>query len=105
LLQDVDQKMLEVGEIKSGQAMNMPSNAAFVYNIPYYAERDLRDLQNQAAHRLTQGLTLTPEEKSLMQGQFSRIPYGKYDVTVKYILPGGTEPTSTKTMTIYNPVR
>lgn len=105
LLQDVDQKMLEVGEIRSGQAMNMPSNAAFVYNIPYYAERDLRDLQNQAAYRLTQGLTLTPEEKSLMQGQFSRIPYGKYDVTVKYILPGSIEPISTKTMTIYNPVK
>lgn len=105
LRQDVETKTLGENEITTGQAVNMPSNAAFIYNIPYYAERDFRDLQNQAVNRLTLGISLSNDEKSLINGQFSRITYGSYDVTVKYILPGATEPTSTKKITIYNPIK
>ncbi len=78
--------------------------AAFIYNLSHYYQKDMSNLQNQVATYYADSGNVSERIQNLLTSSFPRILGGPYKVKVNYVLPGTNEITSTKTITITNPV-
>jgi hypothetical protein len=94
---------LKDGEISNYLAEGTPTEGAFIYNLPYFIDKDLYHLQNKASNKYADVSPLPAGVAALLEGTFPVIKAGVYRVKVKYVLPGQNEPSSETEIGINNP--
>ncbi len=69
----------------------------YMYNLPRVYKEDFIDLRDQAYRDLTSGkITIQHPIMKLAQADYFFMRYGKYEVKLQYILPGGIKGSSSK---------
>ncbi|WP_291911035.1 hypothetical protein [Chitinophaga sp. CB10] len=79
--------------------------STFVYNLPHYMERDNYQLISKIVNNIyARGADYPAKVKSMILQPFKAIRKGSYRFKVSYVLPGTNVVTSTRIITIENPV-
>lgn len=84
--------------IRSGNFPALPAELEVNYHLPYVMYRDYADYWNQVlifADRTPE--LMTPEMETFVDWDWRNPQSGVYNVTLRYFLPGNTEPNSTAT--------
>ncbi len=97
---------MELGEtdIQSGQYITPSLSAAFIYNLSNYYQRDMSQIQNKVANYYADSGGVNTRLQLLLTTPFPVIIKGRYEVKVKYVLPGKNITSSEQVITIVNPV-
>ncbi|WP_266202843.1 hypothetical protein [Pontibacter kalidii] len=88
----------------SNQSGAIGDLAVFVYNLPYYIERDYHELQWKVANTYAGGgaHSIPGTMLPIIQTTFSPVTRGNYVIKASYTLPGTNKVTSTKLIVIKN---
>lgn len=100
IAQSPDDKTLSTEEATRGQATPFVSQANLIYDLPREFEQDFRRFQDQVAGLLARGYKVPNRISDMLSSRFPSIPYGKYDITLRHILPGINRVSAEKTITI-----
>ncbi|MBV8252390.1 MAG: hypothetical protein JO154_07255 [Chitinophaga sp.] len=79
--------------------------STFVFNLPYYFERDNFNIANKMVNNMYgMGLNYTAQQQSIITHNWVPVRKGDYKFRIKYVLPGINMSTSSRIITIQNPI-
>lgn len=95
-----EEKILEQGEILSGNASFTASNFGITYHVPYIMNQDDMDYKQQAIRYFYLAENMPEAILNFYENLFPRPEPGAYRVKMEYRLPGKAEANSVKTFTL-----
>jgi hypothetical protein len=102
--QNPNDKVLEEAELNGSANANITDAAAFIYNLPFYMEKDYIEIQGQAANAYINSSAKSDRITKLLSTSFPAISKGNYKFDVKYVLPGANSASTTKEVNIINSI-
>lgn len=97
-------RMLTEADLSGPDAYGTPDVAAFVYNTAHFIDQDFYNIRTKLATALARGVAMNEQGTRMLSGMFPGIKQGDYPLSVKYVLPGLNQVTSTKRIVINNPI-
>lgn len=85
---------LTTTDIASGVANANASRAAYTFDLPYYMEKDFKEIQAQVVNRYIQQTTVSERVHQIMFSSYPSVRPGQFRYTLKYVLPGIDKTTS-----------
>ncbi|HNH58898.1 MAG TPA: hypothetical protein PLS80_02650, partial [Cyclobacteriaceae bacterium] len=79
---------LNTSDIASGSASVNASRAAYVWDLPYYMEKDFLEIQNEVVNKYIYQNTVSSRVQQIMFSQYPPVRPGKFSYKLKYVLPG-----------------
>jgi hypothetical protein len=96
-----DKYSLSSDDIDNGFAQTKPGRVFIGYYLSYYVFQDYYELRNQAANLYISGKPVSTEVKNLFEWPgYVDLTSGDYPLTLKYVLPGTGQVTSTVPLSI-----
>ncbi len=96
---------LTESHILSGQFTSSSLSADFIYNLSNYYQQDMSQLQNKVANYYVNTGNVSSRINLLLTTPFPVILKGKYEIMIKYIIPGKNITTSENKVIIINSVQ
>ena len=88
IFQEPSNLILTSSDIGAGSAFANASRAAYTYDLPYYMERDFKDIQAQVVNRYIHSTTVTEGIHQIMFNSYPPVRPGAYKYKLRYVLPG-----------------
>ncbi|MFN3403212.1 MAG: hypothetical protein ACK40G_03895 [Cytophagaceae bacterium] len=102
IFQRPSDKILTDAEVNSGFVSKISGNASIVYDLPFYMYRDYLDVQQKCAALVVHSTNQPQNVWDMILKPYPGIIAGKYEVEVKYILPGINKVSSVHKITLVN---
>ncbi len=86
--------ILNATDVSGGTAFVNASRAAYTFDLPYYMEKDFKEIQAQVVNRYIQMSTVSDRVQQIMFNSFPAVRPGQFRYKLKYVLPGINKTTS-----------
>lgn len=86
--------LLSPTDIAGGTATVSASRAAYTFDLPYYMEKDFKEIQAQVVNRYIQQTTVSERVHQIMFNSYPAVRPGQFRYVLKYVLPGINKTTS-----------
>lgn len=88
LYQEPANVSLNTGDVASGAASVNASRAAYVWDLPYYMEKDFLEIQGEVVNKYIYQDAVSSRVQQIMFNQFPPVRPGKFTYKLRYVLPG-----------------
>jgi hypothetical protein len=88
IFQEPSDLILTNTDIASGSATVNASRTAYTYDLPYYMEKDFKEIQAKVVNRYIHQAKLSDRVHEIMFNSFPVIRPGHFKFRLKYVLPG-----------------
>jgi hypothetical protein len=92
--QEPSNLILNSADVSTGTALVNASRAAYTFDLPFYIEKDFKEIQSQVVNRYIQQTTVSPRVQQIMFTSFPVVRPGQFRYKLKYVLPGLNKTTS-----------
>jgi hypothetical protein len=86
--------------IMNGVAQVNASQSAYTWDLPYYMEKDFRDIQAQVVNRYIQQASVSDRIRQILFSSYPSVLPGLYQYKLKYALPGINKVSSEVDLTV-----
>lgn len=80
--------LLNTADIAAGSTIVNASRAAYTFDLPFYMEKDFREIQAQVVDKYINYSTVSDRVRSIMFGAYPPVQSGKFSYKLRYVLPG-----------------
>lgn len=88
IYQDPANLLLNSSDVAAGSTVVNASRAAYTFDLPYYMERDFREIQGQVVNKYMSNATISDRVRSIMFGAYPPVQSGRFSYKLRYVLPG-----------------
>lgn len=85
---------LTTTDLSLGTASVMASRSAYTYDLPYYMEKDFKEIQSQVVNKYIQQEKVSDRIHQILFSSFPPVQPGEFKYKLQYILPGINKVTS-----------
>lgn len=80
--------LLNTSDFAGGSAFVNTSRAAYTFDLPYYMEKDFREIQAQVVNKYIYQEAVSSRVQSIMFNSYPPVRPGQYSYKLRYVLPG-----------------
>lgn len=88
IAQEPGDLQLTTTDIAAGAATVNASRSTYIFDLPYYMEKDFLEIQAQVVNKYIYQNTISSRVQAIMFNQYPPLEQGKYTYKLKYVLPG-----------------
>jgi hypothetical protein len=99
IFQEPNDLILSTNDIAAGAASVNASRAAYTYDLPYYMDKDYREIQAQVVNRYINSAYVSERIQKIMFTAYPPVRPGQFKYKLKYVLPGINKTTAELTIT------